>query len=253
MLLLMLSVGFGLVQAQLDLERPLQINIFPTQNQQKEEKTILVPPQITVSPPALTNKEILYLGGLANPDDTILIFLQRGREAIITAQVQADNSGGWFYTHKGFLSEGDYKVWARSRDAGGVLSANTESIGLEVVGAAIEIGSFRLSFKSLYVTIIGILSILVTIFLVVVVIMVAMIRYKKRRLQREVFEAHQSVKRGYDILKDDIHKELNVLKELEKGKTLSSEEKARQEKLMRDLDFVIRFIEKGIVDVEKLI
>lgn len=252
-LVILLAFGFSLstlgslVLAQ--SPQPLQINIYPSQ--EKESKPS--PPQITVFPPSLTNKEILYLGGVAEPGDTVLVFLQRNKEAITSAQLSVDDNGSWFYTHKEFLSEGEYKIWARVRNIEGVLSEPTEPVVLDVLSAAIEIGSYRISFQSLYTGAIGLLSLLITIFVVVIVILSARIRGKHQRLKKEVWDIHQSVKKGFEILKDDIQKELVVLQKLEKDRTLTSEEKARQAKLLADLDFVANYIEREVVDVEKLV
>ncbi|RJQ14835.1 hypothetical protein C4553_00035 [Candidatus Parcubacteria bacterium] len=237
-------IGFSLASAQ----QPLQINISLPQQETKIQS-----PTITVFPPSLNNKEILYLGGTTEPGYTVLVFLQRGKEALITAQVQADESGSWFYAHKGFLAEGKYSFWVRARTQEGILSEPTQSAELNVLGEALEIGSYRIGFKSLYVFAVGALSIIVTIFIIVILIIHIRIQSKKRRLQKEVLEVHSSVKKGFEILKDDIHKELDVLRELEKNKQLSPEEKARQAKLLTDLDFAARYIEKEVIDVEKLI
>lgn len=227
-------------------QQPLQVvNILPS-----PEK--LAPPRITVFPPSISNKEILYLGGVADPHIAVIIFIQREKDSIVSARMSADDTGTWFYTHKGFLSEGNYNVWARVQNNEGELSDPTEPIHLSVVGAAIEIGSYRIGFQRLYSTILGLMSVLIVIFVISIVILRFRLKRKHERLHKEVLEVHRSVKSGFDILKDDIHKELAVLRSLEHERELTSEEKARQAKLLADLDFVARFIEKDIITMEKL-
>lgn len=225
-------------------QQTVQVNII------NEEKVSI--PRITAFPPSISNTEILYLGGVADPEITIIVFVQRNKDTIITSRIQTDDAGAWFYTHKGFLSEGEYSAWARAQNAKGELSESTEQIRLSVVGAAIEIGSYRIPFQRLYAMMLGVLSTLVLVFILAIVILRFRLKRKHERLHTEVVAIHQSVKSGFDILKDDIHKELTVLRSLERDRELTSEEKARQAKLLSDLDFVGRFIEKDIITADRL-
>ncbi|MDZ4229681.1 MAG: hypothetical protein U1C53_00935, partial [Candidatus Veblenbacteria bacterium] len=64
-------------------------------------------------------------------------------------------------------------------------------------------------------------------------------------------EAEESVRRGFAVLKRDIQAELNVVRKAKLSKQLSAEEHAREAELMKDLDWVEKYIGKEVWDVEQ--
>jgi len=116
---------------------------------------------------------------------------------------------------------------------------------------AIQFGASRLSYETLYL--IGIL--------VLIVILIGLLAYiifhaysgrkKHREFWKEVKEAEESVRRGFAVLRRDIQSELAVVKKAKLSKALSEEEKAKEERLLRDLEEIEQYIGKEIWDIEE--
>lgn len=70
-------------------------------------------------------------------------------------------------------------------------------------------------------------------------------------LMREVKEAEEAVRRGFAVLKRDIEAELSVIHKAKLNKSLSSEEKQKEDQLLRDLAEMERYIGKEVWDIEK--
>ena len=68
---------------------------------------------------------------------------------------------------------------------------------------------------------------------------------------KEMREAEESIRRGFAVLRRDIEAELGVVKKAKMDKDLSAEEKQKEAQLMKDLDWVQRYIGKEVWDVER--
>ena len=77
-------------------------------------------------------------------------------------------------------------------------------------------------------------------------------RRKHRHFLKEVKEAEESIRRGFAVLRRDIEAELAVVKKAKLNKTLSLEEQRREEQLLKDLDWVQKYIGKEVWDIEKV-
>ena len=68
---------------------------------------------------------------------------------------------------------------------------------------------------------------------------------------KEVREAEEAVRRGLAVLRRDIEAELAFVNKLKLSKTLTDEENAMEERLLKDFQEVERYIGKEIWDIEK--
>ncbi|MEK7464458.1 MAG: cohesin domain-containing protein [Patescibacteria group bacterium] len=216
--------------------------------------------QVSVSPPYvssisedISNDEIFYIGGktdVANEDVTVYLQnLQTGET--FSQAVKSDKRGDWFYRHNNFLVTGNYLIWTQAK-LGEEVSPPSPQIQMTVSPTAIQFGSSRLSYETIYLVLIFIL-------LLGIIGLVTFISYhyyhgrkKHAKFLHEVKEAEEAVRRGFAVLRRDIESELALVKRAKLNKELSAEEKIKEDQLLSDLDSVQRFIGKEIFDIENL-
>ncbi|MEK7513247.1 MAG: hypothetical protein AAB601_03550, partial [Patescibacteria group bacterium] len=76
-------------------------------------------------------------------------------------------------------------------------------------------------------------------------------RRKHFAFMKEVREAEESIRRGFAVLRRDIEAELAVVRKAKLSKELSEEERVRETQLVKDLEWVERYIGKEVWDVER--
>lgn len=213
----------------------------------------LPPPLVTAVSRAITNNEIFYIGGTsAIPLSTVVVYLQnRSSGQTISAQTQVDSHGEWFYRHSQFISSGDYVLWAQSL-VGEQLIPSSGQIAMSVRTTALQIGSLRLSFDGLYMTLLAIA------FLAIALLLVDIIRHRIKgkkhhsALMREIREAEESVRRGFALIRRDIAAELALVHKHKQSRELTDEEKVREKQLLEDLTHIEHRVGKEIWDLEQL-
>ncbi len=214
------------------------------------EQGTISPPLITLVPKDLGNNEIWYVGGTASaPEAEIVIYLQGQDGTTQSFSAKSNEKGEWFHTHGTFLKEGKYKSWAQLKVAG-ELSPPGPEVSFEIIPTALRVGSYRVSFEALYLTfalfLFGILSVLV----LVIVYHFRNYHKKNAHLRKEIREAEEEARKGFDILRRDIKEELEFIGTIKKSRELKMEEHRREEKLMHDLDLIERHLMKEIKDIE---
>lgn len=212
---------------------------------------VLEPPIITSFNKNISNNEIFFVGGRATvPDATVLIYLQHEAGSISIFETKTDAKGEWFYTHPEFLRSGKYALWTQLK-ADGAVSPPGPQTQFEVIQTAIQIGGKRISYEALY----GFLTLIV---LIIVLILsgisgwhFAQHRRKSLKLNQEIREAEQSVRRGFALLKRDLQSELETIHKLKATKELTADMRAKEAKILKDLDLIEQYIGKEIADIEE--
>lgn len=213
----------------------------------------LGPPLITSVSRNISNEEIFYIGGKTDsPETGVIIYIQnlKSRETF-SQDVVSDKKGDWFYRHSGFLSAGDYLLWVQGKD-GEQMSPPSPQVRMAVQPTAIQFGSSRLSYATIYI---GAIILLLLILAGLIAYIIRQWRRLKRRHDRftkEVVEVEEAVHRGFAVLRRDIEAEMAVIKKARMSKTLSAEEKLKEGHLLKDLEKIERHIGKEVLDVEKL-
>ena len=164
--------------------------------------------------------------------------------------VVSNKNGDWFYRHDTFLSSGNYLLWAQQK-VGDALSPPSPQIQMAVRQTAIQFGASRLSYETLYLISILVLTVVLIGLLAYIIFHFYSGRKKHKQFWKEVKEAEESVGRGFAVLKRDIQAELAVIKKARLSKALSEEEKSKEELLLKDLQEVESYIGKEIWDIEK--
>jgi hypothetical protein len=210
------------------------------------------PPIVSLFPKAISNDEILYIGGFSNiPEAEIIIYIQNIETGAAQSQsIKSDAKGAWFYSAPKFLEAGKYEIWTQLKH-GEELSPPSSKNELEISKTAIQIGENRVSFEKLYLAILSIGGLVVVILIIFILYHLIGQKTKKRRILKEVREAEESVRRGFIVLRRDIEAELSLVRRMKATKELATEEKLREEQLLKDLETVTAYIGKEVWDIEK--
>ena len=75
------------------------------------------PPLITTISKNISNNEIFYAGGRVETAETkIILYIKNSKTGeTFNKEFSTDNKGEWFYRNDGFLSDGEYILWAQSK------------------------------------------------------------------------------------------------------------------------------------------
>jgi hypothetical protein len=212
----------------------------------------ITPPLISTFSDHITNKEIFYVGGhTAKSDADVVIYSQNlSTGETFSYDANADEEGQWFYRHSGFLPPGDYLLWAQTKE-GDEFSAPSSQVKMTVERAAIQFGANRLSYETIYL--------FTTLLLLFIIIGLAIFisyhyrqgRAKFKKMQKNVEEAEESVRRGFAVLRRDIEGELEILRKGNMATEMAIEEKHREAELLNDLNFVQKRIGKEIWEIKR--
>ncbi len=215
----------------------------------------IAPPLITEISRDISNKEIFYVGGRTtlSEGEVIIYFQNLLTGETISHTVNADREGKWFYRHTGFLSAGDYVLWAQGKE-GENMSPPGPQEKLSVKQTAIQFGSNRLSYETVYLFMIIIFGIIILGLLLFIIFHYYHGRKRYALFQKEVKEAEESIRRGFAVLRRDIEAELAIVKQAQPSAALSEDEKKKEAQLMQDLAEVEQRLGKEIwhISQEKL-
>lgn len=209
----------------------------------------LSPPEITEYPKELTAGEILAIEGITSPNAKVTLWIQR-EEGEARAQVgKSDGQGNFSFLDSEKLKEGIHKAWVEGEDKRGAKSGPSEKVSILVKQSAFwEIGSFMVAVLSIIIPLIALLSILILLLLYTW----RKISRLKRKIQKEVREAEVSLHQAFDLLKEDIQKQIELLEKTKTKRELTKEEKKIVVQLKKDLDVAEQVIRKEIEDIERV-
>lgn len=211
------------------------------------------PPIIDSVSRHLTNKEIFYVGGVADvPGTEVVLYLQNVQTGETTSYAVPSGEGGaWFYRHHTFLPTGTYILWTQGK-LGERVSAPSAQEHMEVEAAAIQFGASRLSYETLYLLLLALFSLATCGLITYTIYHVRHARRKHKLALKEIHEAEESVRRGFAVLRRDIEAELRVVRQAARSSKASAEGKERERQLLEDLADVEKYISKEIWDVEQV-
>ncbi|MBM3206509.1 MAG: hypothetical protein FJZ43_02720 [Candidatus Staskawiczbacteria bacterium] len=215
-----------------------------------QQKIEITPPLISTFSRNISNEEIFYAGGKTGSSETqVILYLQNLQDGqTISETIYSDKDGEWFYRHNGFLSNGNYILWAQAK-IGQELSPPSPQVEMFVQSTAFQFGNSRFSYDVMYFVVL-IISIPIILGLFLYIIFHYYHGRKKHKLfLKELREAEESVRRGFAVLKRDIEVEFNMIKKNRLNKELSAEDKMIEEQLLKDLQNVEKYIGKEIWDI----
>ncbi len=231
----------------------LSLGFFGAVKDGNAQMTVLSPPIVTTISKDVSNEEIFYVGGKAVvPGSSVIIYIQSLHDGeTFSETVISDKKGDWFYTYPKFLSAGRYLVWAQIK-LGQELSAPSPQFEINVAQTALQLGVSRLSFETLYLIFIILLLVGLTSAISFMIYHGYHGRRKHKSLLKEIREAEEAIKRGFMVLRRDIQAELAVINKHKLNNQISPEDLEKENRLLQDLEWVNKMLEKEIKDAERL-
>jgi len=212
----------------------------------------IAPPLITNVSKNISNEEIFYAGGKTDfANEQVLIYLQNLKTGETFSQyIESDNKGDWFYRHTNFLSPGNYLLWAQGK-IGEELSPPGPQVEMTVSRTAVQFGGGRLSYETIYLFIIILLTLLIFGLLSYTFYHYYHGKKKHKELTKNIRDAEESIRRGFAVLKRDIEAELAVISKVKMGVALSLEEKQKEAQLLADLENIQKHVGQEIWEISK--
>lgn len=221
----------------------------------------ITPPQITTYPAEISSTEVFYCEGSGLAQTTVLLYIEKENEEPVVKEVNVSPDGSWSYVHEKFLQAGEYSIYAKTKTGKGEISSSSEKANLSVTRGALQIGGFSIRNETLY----GIIILILITGVIILLGIFATMQYRgmreRRKLEKEIREADQSVVKGFDTLKTEVRRELSVLKELKiTDDRLSSKARKERRKILDDLledldllDRVEKIIQREVKDIEDIL
>ncbi len=208
-------------------------------------------PVITTISKDITNKDIFYAGGKTDTgNETVVIYVQNlDTGAMLTETTESDSDGNWFYRHGSFLPAGTYRLWDQAKIAG-ELSPPGPQVEITVKRTAIQFGSSRLDYETLYLIAIFFMTIAIIGLLVFMGFHYYYGRKKRKLFLKEIATAEESIHNGFASLRKDLEEELAIVQRASLKRPLSTEEKQREKHLMGDLETLQKYIGKEFKYIE---
>lgn len=228
------------------------VSVIPHAVYAREDLVGSNPPIITEAAKDISSEEIFYVGGRVEvPRADVILYLQNlGTGETISQATVADEKGEWFYRHGAFLAPGDYLLWAQAR-SGEILTPPSPQVEFGVRQTALRFGASRISYEMLYLILLLVLSVVVVVLVGLALWHHMRFRAARKSLAKELREAEESIRRGFAVLRRDIQAELALLKKVKLSQTLSQEEKAKEDQLLKDLSWVEAYVGKEVWDIER--
>lgn len=215
-----------------------------------EEFTIksLKEPKFIEYPKELESGAILTVKGESQyPNSEIIVWLQKEKDDPKNFTVESDRDGKFTFTADEKLNDGIYKLWAEVTDARGAKSLPSEKITIAVEQPAIlKIGTRAVTIFAVIVPLIALIILLLAL------IWCSWHKFSalRKRLRKEVREAESALHKAFNLLKDDIRKQIKMLEKTRTKRQLTEEEEKIIKQLEKDLDDAEKFVKKEIKDIE---
>jgi len=224
---------------------------LPNSRVNAQENVSLPPPIITTISTNISNDQLFYVGGQTDiADSEVIIFMQNLQDGQVTSDTaKTDQKGDWFYTRQEPLLKGSYLLWSQSK-VGSQLSPPSPQNRINVSQTALQLGSSRLSFETMYFFAALILFGAVLVLGSFTGYHVFHGRRKNRELRHEIQEAEDVIKEGFKTLHEDIASELEIIHKAKLNNVLAAQQSDREKRLLDDLEEIEKFVNKEFKDVK---
>lgn len=221
---------------------------------QRARAESLATPIITSISENISNEEIFYIGGKTIvPGGQVSVHIQNLHDGQTFSQIiDVDKKGDWFYSHPNFFAPGKYLIWVQGKN-GQEVSAPSPQRDLSVAQTAIQFGSSRLSLETLYLVFVAILLLALTGLIAFVLYHGYHGKKKHKKITKEIIETEEAIKRGFLLLHKDLEAELRAIHKKKSFSQLSTADAEKELRLSKDLEWVSKFIEKEVKNIEKLL
>ncbi len=205
-------------------------------------------PRFTEIPSIVHSGSIFALRGEALPDSTVVISLERRGEEAELFETRAESDGSFIFVAPRKPEDGIYTVRAKAVDERGAQSeySDSETVAVEAPGI-IRIGSLVIDTLAVVISLAALIGLSV--------FGVYWSRHKwiifRKRLDKEIYEAEEEVHEAFSELKEKAAHQLSLLRNAQKQRELTEEEKAIMEDLKISLTDIEERVEKEVHDIEE--
>lgn len=215
-----------------------------------EEFTIkpLELPTITDYPHELQSGKALIVKGSTYPSARVVIWLQKGKDDPQSQTIQSDDNGNFTFVAGEKLQDGIYHLWAEVVDGRGARSGPTEKLTIAVEQPVIlKAGLSAVSFLAVITPLVAL------ILLLIFLLWLGWHKFSlmRRKIKKEVREAERALHKAFDLLKEKVRDQIELLEKVKTRRKLTEEEEKIVKQLRKDLNDAEKFIRKEIEDIGK--
>ena len=207
---------------------------------------ILVPPRFTDYPRTAYAGDTLVLKGMTYPNSLVTVWLQKDGGQAYSQQIMSDPQGKFTFVSDEKLAEGYYLIWATVADTLRNNSGPSETITIPVKPPPFDLWGWFVRFVMENMCII--LNLLLLLLLAYVLRRYYLLT---RRLRKGVYGALEALNRAFDLLKEDIQDQINILEKARTQRELTIEEGRILKRLKRDLKVAEKNIRREINQFQK--
>lgn len=234
----------GLASAQTDVPDEKSVQKVLVQ------EIVLPEPSIAITPDVFYPlDEILYIEGRGAPEAVVTVALQKQGEKPLKFSVKADSFGEWVVSEKTYMPSGNWEVRARQQSKGEVSDwSNPRVIRSVVTGVNI----FGFNVRYVVITVI-----LLLFFAIIAGILFYFLRkiknLKQGLLEKQLRETETQFHENVSVIRRDLMSELQTIVANAEKRPLTSEELARRDHLLSELDNLEKSMEHNIQDIGRKI
>ncbi len=205
-------------------------------------------PVITDYPKEIEGGQVLNISGKTKYNDVdVLLYLSVGTEKAKIYPTKSDENGDFQIVISDKLDDGAYGAFAEVTDARGAKSKGSEKVNILIRPAAFF--RFSSSLTNMLVVIIPLLALILLLIFVLLYGWHKLSQIQKRI--RKVGKTEEALYRNFDLLKEDVKKQVRMLQEARMRRQLTEEEDKIIRQLSKDLEDAEKFIQREIGIPEK--
>lgn len=201
----------------------------------------IVPPTFTDYPKELQSGDVLVARGIAVPNSTVTVWLQRDGEEPQSQQVHVDAEGHFRFISSERVFAGSYTLWAQVTDAHGLSSSPSESVHVRVDAAV----------RGVSMTLFIIVVTLNLLLLLVVAYLLYKYDHLRGRVRKGLGTVQRTLHEHFDVLRDDLQKQIQLLEHARTRRALTTEEERLMKNLKKGLTTAEQIVRKALEEIHK--
>lgn len=207
-------------------------------------------PIFTEYPKELESGDILIVKGESQyPNSQIVIWLQKEKDEPKSQVVISDKDGKFVFISDDRLKDGVYKIWAEVIDEREAKSEPSVKLPILVSPTKFQkFGSWTISFFAIVIPLVALIVLLMSI------LWYGWHKFSllRKRLRKEVREVESALHKAFNLLKEDIQKQIKMLEKTRVKRQLTKEEEKIFKQLKQNLDDTEKFARKEIEDIKNI-
>ena len=205
-------------------------------------------PTITDYSKDLSVSGSLIIRGQTQSSGQVTIYLQKNNESPKSFVVQSNQNGEFVFAPDSQLSSGIYTAWVEALDARGAKSLATDKVTIVVKNPLLsQIGTWSTNILSAMIPIVALICLLI----LVILYFWHKFLVLKKRIRMETRGVEKSIRKAFDVLRDDMIDQMNMLKKAKSQRDLTIEEEKIMKQLRKNMSMAEDFLQKEIETIEK--